>query len=77
MVAEITSQKCTDKWVASLSQTWIEDEQPQVYYVDGHVQVYHEYLANLGKKHVSRQRLCLPGMMEYWVNSDFLRGQEI
>lgn len=69
MVAEITSQKCTDKWIASLSQRWIEDEQPQVYYVDGHVQVYHGYLANLGKKHVSRQRLCLPGMMEYWVNS--------
>ena len=69
MVAEITAQKCTDQWAAALSQRWIEDEEPQVYYVDGHVQVYHGYLANLGKKHVSRQRLCLPGMMEYWVNS--------
>jgi len=69
MVAELTAQKCTDKWVAALSQNWIEEEEPQLYYVDGHVQVYHGYLANLGKKHVSRQRLCLPGMMEFWVNS--------
>jgi hypothetical protein len=69
MVAEITSQNCTGKWVAALSRSWIEEEEPQVYYVDGHVQVYHGYLAHLGKKHVSRQRLCLPGMMEFWVNS--------
>ena len=69
MVAEITAQKRTHKWVAALSQRWIEEEEPQVYYVDGHVQVYHGYLAHPGKKHVSRQRLCLPGMMEFWVNS--------
>jgi len=69
MVEELTSQKRTDKWAADLSRMWIAEEDPQVYYVDGHVQVYHGYLANLGKKHVSRQRLCLPGMMEFWVNS--------
>ena len=26
-------------------------------------------MANLGKKHVSRQRLCLPGTMDFWVNA--------
>jgi len=40
-----------------------------LYYIDGHVRVYHGYPANLGKKHVSRQRLCLPGVMEFWVNA--------
>jgi hypothetical protein len=69
MVHEITSQKHTDEWAAALSSSWIEEESPQLYYIDGHVQVYHGYLANLGKKHVSRQRLCLPGVMEFWVNS--------
>ena len=69
MVHEITAQKHTDQWAASLAQTWIEEDEPELYYIDGHVQVYHGYLANLGKKHVSRQRLCLPGMMEFWVNS--------
>jgi hypothetical protein len=69
MVQEITNQQHTDEWIATLSQSWIEEEAPKVYYIDGHVQVYHGYLANLGKKHVSRQRLCLPGVMEFWVNS--------
>ena len=69
MIREITDQKCADKWATSLSQGWIDEESPQLYYIDGHVQVYHGYLANLGKKHVSRQRLCLPGVMEFWVNA--------
>ncbi|GHT62338.1 hypothetical protein AGMMS50239_15390 [Bacteroidia bacterium] len=68
MIKELTDKgKCSD-WGKSLSKEWIEDEAPELYYIDGHVQVYHGYLANLGKKHVSRQRLCLPGMMEFWVN---------
>ena len=69
MVDEITSQNRSEQWAASLSRSWIAQETPELYYIDGHVQVYHGYLANLGKKHVSRQRLCLPGMMEFWVNS--------
>ena len=69
MVREITAQQHTDEWAAALSASWIEQANPEVYYIDGHVQVYHGYLAHLGKKHVSRQRLCLPGSMEFWVNS--------
>lgn len=69
MLKEISSQNRCDEWAASLSKSWIDDEEPELYYIDGHVQVYHGYLANLGKKHVSRQRLCLPGVMEYWINS--------
>jgi hypothetical protein len=69
MIAELTAQKCVGQWAAALSGSWICEENPQLYYIDGHVQVYHGYLAHLGKKHVSRQRLCLPGMMEYWVNA--------
>jgi hypothetical protein len=69
MVGQITDQNNAQQWGAALSKSWICDEQPQLYYIDGHVQVYHGYLANLGKKHVSRQRFCLPGMMEFWVNA--------
>ena len=69
MINAISSQKHSGEWVAALSKSWIDEENPELYYIDGHVQVYHGYLANLGKKHVSRQRLCLPGVMEYWVNS--------
>lgn len=66
---EITEQKKCGEWSASLAERWIGEDAPELFYVDGHVQVYHGYLANPGLKHVSRERLCLPGMMEFWVNS--------
>jgi hypothetical protein len=69
MFKELTDQKCADKWASSLARQWIGDDNPELYYIDGHVQVYHGRLANLGKKHVSRQRLCLPGTMDFWVNA--------
>ena len=69
MIQELTNAgKCSD-WGKSLSTQWINEDQPELYYVDGHVEVYHGYLAELGKKHVSRQKLCLAGMTEFWVNS--------
>jgi hypothetical protein len=69
LVYEITQQEGCAAWSADLSEQWIRAEEAELYYVDGHVQVYHGSLAELGKKHVSRQRLCLPGMMEFWINS--------
>ena len=33
------------------------------------MKVYSGYQANLGKKHVARLKLCLPGMTEFWVNN--------
>jgi len=69
ILKELSDQQKSAQWNAFLAEEWINNEELCIYYVDGHVQVYHGYLANLGKKHVSRQRLCLPGMMEFWVNS--------
>ena len=37
-------------------------------YVDGHVRVYHGGQTKLPRKFVSRERLCLRGMCDYWVN---------
>ena len=69
MISELTSYQKVETWAKSLSQDWISGDSPELYYIDGHVKVYHGYLAHLGKKHVSRQRLCLPGVMEFWVNA--------
>lgn len=66
---ELNSTQQASAWGASLAGGWIGNDHPGIYYIDGHVQVYHGHLANLGKKHVSRQRLCLPGTMEFWVNN--------
>jgi len=69
MIQELTCAGRCEEWGKSLSIKWIDEEKPELYYVDGHVEVYHGYLAELGKKYVSRQRLCLSGMTEFWVNS--------
>jgi len=37
-------------------------------YVDGHVRLYHGELTKLPKRYVTRQRLCLRGTTDYWVN---------
>jgi hypothetical protein len=37
-------------------------------YVDGHVRLYHGRLTKLPRRYVSRQRLCLRGTTDYWVN---------
>ena len=36
--------------------------------VDGHVRLYHGGQTKLPKRYVSRQRLCLRGTTDYWVN---------
>jgi hypothetical protein len=69
IIKELSVQERASEWNAYLSEDWINQEDTSIYYIDGHVQVYHGHLANLGKKHVSRQKLCLPGMVEFWVNN--------
>jgi hypothetical protein len=58
------------KWAGLLSQDWLEAE-PELagaLYVDGHVRLYHGSQTALPKRYVSRQRLCLRGTTDYWVN---------
>jgi hypothetical protein len=38
-------------------------------YVDGHVRVYHGRQTQLPRRYVSRERLCLRGTTDYWVNA--------
>ena len=57
-------------WMKELSKSWMEGdpEEAGYLYVDGHVRVYHGELATLPRRFVSRQRLCLRGTTDYWVN---------
>lgn len=66
---EICAQKRSHKWNMALANHWSTKEDNEFYYIDGHVQVYTGYNAKLGKKHISRLKLCLPGMQEFWVNN--------
>lgn len=69
LMKEISDQKKAAMWNSYLADEWIKEEETNIFYVDGHVEVYSGYLANLPKKFVSRQKLCLPGMTEFWVNN--------
>lgn len=67
---QICKQEKSSEWNMELANTWSTREGNEFYYVDGHVQVYSGYNATLGKKHISRQKLCLPGIQEFWVNNN-------
>ena len=59
-----------DRWHNGLSRYWM-DSSPALsgyLYVDGHVRVYHGKQTKLPRRYVSRERLCLRGMTDYWVN---------
>jgi transposase len=67
---ELSAADAAEKWAAHLSTHWMECEPESVgtLYVDGHVRVYHGGLTNPPRRYVSRERLCLRGTTEYWVN---------
>lgn len=57
-------------WMKALSQNWLEAEPEEAayLYVDGHVRVYSGEKAVLPRRFVSREKLCLRGTTDYWVN---------
>ena len=59
-----------DAWMKELSKSWMENDPDEAgyLYVDGHVRVYNGKKANLPHRYVSRDRLCLRGTTDYWVN---------
>jgi hypothetical protein len=69
IVKELTFQKMGQQWSNHLANEWVGEEETNIFYIDGHAGVYHGYLANLGKKHIAGQKLCMPGTMDFWVNN--------
>lgn len=67
-IKQITDQSKSDELHVELFR-WYAEEMPELFfYIDGHVRVYHGDLANLPKRFVSREKLCLSGTTEFWVN---------
>ena len=67
---EMAGDDNAEIWSAHLSRYWM-DLNPDAcgyLYVDGHVSVYHGEQTKLPRRYVSRQRLCLRGVSNYWVN---------
>jgi hypothetical protein len=59
-----------EHWAGLLSRDWLEaaPDLAGTLYVDGHVRLYHGQKTVLPRRYVSRQRLCLRGTTDYWVN---------
>ncbi len=70
MLAALSIDDGPEKWAGLLSRDWLkaEPELAGALYVDGHVRLYHGELTALPRRYVSRQRLCLRGTTDYWVN---------
>ena len=67
-IQQITDQSRADELHSVLFRSWAEALPEMFFYIDGHVRVYHGDLANLPKRFVSREKLCLSGTTEFWVN---------
>ena len=69
-VKHLTETGQVEEWSSIVSKEWMESDQEAsgTLYVDGHVRVYHGSQTKLPRRYVSRDRLCLRGMTDYWVN---------
>jgi hypothetical protein len=67
---ELSADNGAELWAAHLGKYWMDLEHESVgaLYIDGHVRVYHGRLTKLPRRFVSRERLCLRGVTDYWVN---------
>jgi hypothetical protein len=54
-----------------LAKDWITHDVKAagVLLIDGHVRVYHGEATKLPRRYVSREKLCLRGTTDYWVNA--------
>jgi hypothetical protein len=69
-LSALAAHGAADRWAAHLCRQWMQaaPEAVGALYVDGHVRVYHGAQTALPRRYVSRQRLCLRGTTDYWVN---------
>lgn len=67
---QLSRDESAERWAVELGRSWMEAEPESAgtLYVDGHMRVYHGHKTKPPRKFVSRQRLCLRGVNDYWVN---------
>ena len=59
------------QWQSRLAGEWmagVKSDSVGLFYADGHVRVYHGSLTELPRRYVARERLCLRGTTDYWIN---------
>jgi len=72
-IKALSDQEAVEQWHSTLSKDWMKST-PQltgVLYVDGHVRVYHGKQTKLPKRYVARDKLCMRGTTDYWINDKY------
>lgn len=69
-IKQITDQSKADELHTVFFRSWVKELPEMFFYIDGHVRVYHGSKANLPKRFVSREKLCLSGTTEFWINDE-------
>ena len=69
-MSQLSQNEAPQRWAAVLSRDWMQQspELAGMLYVDGHVRLYHGQQTQLPRRYVARQRLCLRGTTDYWIN---------
>lgn len=59
-------------WGEELSSFWmqLDEDVAGILYVDGHVRHYTGAQTQMPRRFSSRNRLCVPSLMDYWVNDE-------
>ncbi len=67
---DLSAGDTAEQWACHLSRHWMDmnTDAAGTLYIDGHVRVYHGDLTKPPRRYVSRERLCLRGTTDYWVN---------
>ncbi len=67
-----TSQGKLAAWEQELTAYWmsLDEGLAGILYVDGHVRHYTGSQTTMPRRYSSRNRLCLPSLMDYWVNDE-------
>lgn len=70
-VSALANSPMQYEWANSKTEKWLNDDSfSGIILVDGHVKTYTGSQTNLPKRYKTGRRLCLSGMMDYWVNDD-------
>jgi hypothetical protein len=68
-MAELFANKTTKELNQTLAKQWSNTLDENLFlYTDGHVKIYNGSKANLTKKFISRQKLCLSATADFWLN---------
>lgn len=67
-----TNEENLENWIGIRAKQWIDSEDENVigkFYLDGHIRTYFGK-EKLPYRYVPRQKLCMRGLTDYWVNDE-------